>query len=124
MDWRDGKWDNATEGGSAKRRGVQTTVGAPVATSSIENDPNDGVNRELVPGSQTTASVGHSCEECSGPLKGRQQRFCSDTCRMRAQRAKRQYAERVLLDQIDSDFERLRRTLDELLTTTLRRRHE
>ena len=33
---------------------------------------------------RTTACQGQPCERCGRPLKGRQERFCSDRCRMRA----------------------------------------
>ncbi len=46
---------------------------------------------------RTTASEGPFCERCGQPLTGRQERFCSDRCRMWARRADEATRRRELL---------------------------
>ena len=60
---------------------------------------------------RTTASEGHSCEQCGAVLKGRRQRFCSDRCRMRDRRREQQARLNELLAAIEQSVTALRQEL-------------
>lgn len=49
---------------------------------------------------RTTASDTPSCAQCGRPLRGRQERFCSDRCRMRLRRDDEAIRRRELLGRL------------------------
>jgi predicted nucleic acid-binding Zn ribbon protein len=71
-----------------------------------------GSGADRGPQPRTTASNGHSCEQCGRSLTGRKQRFCSDRCRMRARRQEQAARVNELLTTIEESVTALRGELE------------
>ena len=74
-----------------------------------QNDPDTSTLDVEALQPRTTASSGQSCEQCTRPLTGRKERFCSDRCRMRHQRDRDRRKRSELLDALSAAVEQLRR---------------
>lgn len=77
-------------------------------------DPNElDVQREEEVASEalTTASTGHPCNQCGRQLRGRQQRFCSDRCRMITKRQERAARIERMLEMLEVATAELREEL-------------
>ncbi len=57
---------------------------------------------------RTTAQERRSCVGCHSPLRGRQERFCSDRCRMQHRRAEEGERRRDLLDRLQGIVSQVR----------------
>jgi predicted nucleic acid-binding Zn ribbon protein len=77
----------------------------------IGNDPDTHPMGDLAVEGRRSASEGH-CEQCGDPLDGKQERFCSDACRMRHRRDEERRRRLGLLDTIETAIKKLR---DEVL---------
>ncbi len=74
----------------------------------LQVDADIVVSTEGTPTTRTTASEGHSCEQCGNLLTGRKTLFCSDACRMRNRRLREAARRDQLLRGIEQAVSELR----------------
>lgn len=80
-------------------------------TPNPEKGSSSGLGPNCGPESRQTASTGSPCKRCGLPLTGRQERFCSDTCRMQTWREDRATRLADLLTTIERSTTALRAEL-------------